>query len=208
MYPIYTYGSEDQKRRYLPKMASGEIIGCFGLTEHDGGSDPGAMKTTARSDGDFYVLNGVKMWISNGGIADVALIWAKDDAGVVRGFLVPTDTPGFTANEIKHKMSLRASVTSELVLEDARIPQGLHAPRREGTRRAPLLPHPGPLRHRLGRPRRAGVGLHRGPGLRQEPLHLRQAHRGAPTGPRQARRHAHRPHRGPHARLAPGKDEG
>ena len=132
MYPIYSYGSEEQKRRYLPKMASGEVIGCFGLTEHDGGSDPGAMKTTARSDGDFYILNGVKMWISNGGIADVALIWAKDDAGVVRGFLVPTDTPGFTANEIKHKMSLRASVTSELVLEDVRIPKDCMLPGGKG----------------------------------------------------------------------------
>ncbi len=132
MYPIYSYGSEEQKRHYLPKMASGEIIGCFGLTEHDGGSDPGAMKTTARSDGDFYVLNGVKMWISNGGIADVALVWAKDDDGVVRGFLVPTDTPGFTANEIKHKMSLRASVTSELVMEDARIPKDCMLPKGKG----------------------------------------------------------------------------
>lgn len=132
MYPIYSYGSEEQKRQYLPKMASGQLIGCFGLTEHDGGSDPGSMKTVARSDGNFYVLNGVKMWISNGGIADVALVWAKDDEGIVRGFLVPTDTPGFTANEIKHKMSLRASVTSELVLEDARVPKSCMLPGARG----------------------------------------------------------------------------
>jgi glutaryl-CoA dehydrogenase len=122
MYPIYSYGSEEQKQNYLPKMAAGEMVGCFGLTEHEGGSDPGAMKTTARKDGESYVLNGSKMWITNGNIADIALIWAKDDEGVVRGFLVPTDTPGFVANEIKHKLSMRASVTSELVMTDCRIP--------------------------------------------------------------------------------------
>ncbi len=121
MYPIYSYGSEEQRQEYLPRMATGEVIGCFGLTEHEGGSDPGAMNTTARKDGESYVLNGTKMWITNGGIADVALVWAADD-GVVRGFLVPTDTPGFTANKIEHKMSMRASVTSELVIEDCRVP--------------------------------------------------------------------------------------
>ena len=136
MYPIYAYGSEKQKETYLPKLASGEMIGCFGLTEAEGGSDPGAMKTRARRDGDDYVLNGSKMWITNGNIADVALLWAKDDEGVVRGFIVHTDTKGFTANKVKHKMSLRASVTSELVLEDVRVPacrmlpnvQGLKGP--------------------------------------------------------------------------------
>ena len=94
MYPIYTYGSEEQRRSYLPMLASGEMIGCFGLTEHEGGSDPGAMRTTARKDGESYVLNGAKMWITNGSIADVALVWAADDDGVVRGFLVPTDYAG------------------------------------------------------------------------------------------------------------------
>jgi glutaryl-CoA dehydrogenase len=132
MYPIYTYGSEEQKRRYLPAMASGSLIGCFGLTEHEGGSDPGAMKTRARREGDAYLLDGVKMWISNGNIAEVALIWAKDDEGVVRGFLVHTDTPGFTANEIKHKMSLRASVTSELVLEGVRVQRDQVLPKANG----------------------------------------------------------------------------
>ena len=122
MYPIYRYGSEEQKKKYLPEMAKGNLIGCFGLTEHDGGSDPGAMKTNAKKDGESYILNGTKMWITNGNIADVALVWAKDESDTVRGFLVPTDIPGFTANKIEHKMSMRASVTSELVLEDARVP--------------------------------------------------------------------------------------
>ena len=123
MYPIYRYGSEEQKQRYLPGLAAGRIIGCFGLTESEGGSDPGAMQCRARRDGDSYVLNGVKMWITNGNIADIAIVWAKDDEGIVRGFIVPTDTPGFKANLVRRKMSLRVSVTSELVMEDVRIPE-------------------------------------------------------------------------------------
>ena len=134
MFPIYSYGSEEQKREYLPKMAAGEIIGCFGLTEHEGGSDPGAMRTRAAKDGESYILNGSKMWITNGNIADVALVWAADDEGVVRGFLVPTDTSGFTANAIKHKMSMRASVTSELVMEDCRVPASAMLPDVAGLR--------------------------------------------------------------------------
>jgi len=121
MYPIYTYGSEEQKQRYLPGMASGDIIGCFGLTEPDFGSNPTGMRTTAVRDGNEWVLNGSKMWITNGNISQVALVWAKTDEGV-RGFLVPTDTPGFQAIEMKGKFSLRASITSELVMEDVRIP--------------------------------------------------------------------------------------
>ncbi|WP_102128243.1 acyl-CoA dehydrogenase family protein [Deinococcus planocerae] len=122
MYPIYTYGSEEQRRKYLPGLASGELIGCFGLTEPDGGSDPGAMRTRARRDGNEYVLSGNKMWITNSPVADLAVVWAKDDDGVVRGFIVPTDTPGFQAPALHRKMSLRASVTGEIVLEDCRIP--------------------------------------------------------------------------------------
>ena len=122
MYPIYRYGSEEQKRKYLPDMAAGKTVGCFGLTEHDGGSDPGAMKTNAVRDGESYILNGRKMWITNGNIADVALVWAKNEEGRIKGFLVPTDTTGFKANEVDHKMSMRASVTSELVLDDVRVP--------------------------------------------------------------------------------------
>lgn len=122
MYPIHEFGSEEQKKRWLPGLASGELIGCFGLTEPDGGSDPGAMRTRARKDGDSYVLNGNKMWITNSPVADVAVVWAKDDGGVIRGFIVPTDTPGFSAPKIHRKFSLRASVTGEIVLEDCRIP--------------------------------------------------------------------------------------
>lgn len=122
MYPIFTYGSEEQKRKYLPGLASGELIGCFGLTEPDGGSDPGAMRTRARRDGDEYVLSGNKMWITNSPVADLAVVWAKDDQSVVRGFIVPTDAPGFRAPALHRKMSLRASVTGEIVLEDCRVP--------------------------------------------------------------------------------------
>jgi glutaryl-CoA dehydrogenase len=132
MYPIYAYGSEVQKRKYLPELASGRMIGCFGLTENDGGSDPGAMKTTARSDGESFVLNGTKMWITNGGIAEIAVIWAKDDDGVMQGFIVPTDTPGFQANDIERKMSMRCSVTSEIVLQDVRIPASQRLPNTRG----------------------------------------------------------------------------
>ena len=132
MYPIYRYGSEEQRRKYLPKLAAGDMVGCFGLTEHDGGSDPGAMKTRARKDGESYLLSGVKMWITNGDIADIAIVWAKDDDGVVRGFIVPTDAPGFRANAIKRKMSMRASVTSELVMDEVRIPASQMLPDARG----------------------------------------------------------------------------
>jgi glutaryl-CoA dehydrogenase len=125
MYPIYAFGSEEQKRRYLPGMAKGEIIGCFGLTEPDYGSNPAGMITTARRDGDGWVLNGAKMWITNGSMADIAIVWAKtgelDDAKSIRGFIVPTDRPGFEARDQKGKLSLLASDTSELVLQDVRV---------------------------------------------------------------------------------------
>jgi glutaryl-CoA dehydrogenase len=121
MYPIWAFGSEEQKQRWLPGMAAGDIIGCFGLTEPDSGSDPGAMRTFAKKDGDDWILNGSKMWITNGSIADVAVIWAGTDEGI-RGFIVPTDAPGFTANLIHKKLSLRASVTSELVFDNIRLP--------------------------------------------------------------------------------------
>jgi len=132
MYPIYRYGSEEQKKKYLPDMAAGKTVGCFGLTEHDGGSDPGAMKTNAVRDGESYILNGRKMWITNGNIADVALVWAKNEEGRIKGFLVPTDTSGFKANEVDHKMSMRASVTSELVLDDVRVPATALLPEADG----------------------------------------------------------------------------
>jgi glutaryl-CoA dehydrogenase len=121
MYAIHAFGSEEQKQAWLPRMAAGDAIGCFGLTEADFGSNPSGMRTSAKRDGDDWVLDGSKMWITNGNVADVAVVWARTDEGI-RGFVVPTDTPGFTANEIHKKMSLRASVTSELVLEGVRLP--------------------------------------------------------------------------------------
>ncbi len=124
MYAIHRFGTEEQKQEWLPRMATGEAIGCFGLTEPDAGSDPASMRTRARRDGEDWVLDGAKMWITNGSIADVAVIWANAGAehGGIRGFVVPTDTPGFSAREVTHKLSLRASVTSELVLEGVRLP--------------------------------------------------------------------------------------
>jgi glutaryl-CoA dehydrogenase len=123
MYPIHSFGSEEQKTKLLPKMAKGEIVGCFGLTEPDFGSNPGGMRTVAIDDGDSFVLNGTKRWITNGNLAQIALVWAKvgGPEGEVRGFLVPTDARGFEARPIHHKVSLRASVTSELILEDVRV---------------------------------------------------------------------------------------
>ncbi|MEU8247798.1 acyl-CoA dehydrogenase family protein [Nonomuraea sp. NPDC048916] len=121
MYAIWKYGSEEQKQEWLPPMAAGERIGCFGLTEPDFGSDPAGMRTTARRDGSDWVLNGTKMWITNGSVSDVAVVWARADDGI-RGFLVPAGTPGFTTHDLKQKVSLRASVTSELVLDEVRLP--------------------------------------------------------------------------------------
>ena len=134
MYPIHSFGSEDQKSKLLPKMAKGEIVGCFGLTEPDFGSNPAGMRTVAIDDGDGYVLNGTKRWITNGNLAQIAVIWAKvgGPEGEVRGFLVPTDTRGFEARPIHHKVSLRASVTSELILEDVRVPKDAVLPNVRG----------------------------------------------------------------------------
>ena len=142
MYPIYAFGSEDQRRQWLPRLASGELIGCFGLTEPDFGSNPGGMITTARETPDGWVLNGAKMWITSGSMADVAVVWAKtgalDDADSIRGFVVPTDTKGFTAKDQKGKLSLRASDTSELVLEDVRVPRDALLPKSGGLK-SPLM---------------------------------------------------------------------
>jgi glutaryl-CoA dehydrogenase len=122
MFAIWRWGSEEQKERWLPAMHAGEVIGCFGLTEPDAGSDPGAMRTHARRDGSDWVLNGAKMWITNGTISDIAIVWARTDDGAIRGFIVEKSMPGFSAPEIHKKLSLRASVTSELVLQDVRVP--------------------------------------------------------------------------------------
>jgi len=133
MFPIRSFGSEEQKQRWLPGMARGEIIGCFGLTEPDSGSDPGSMLTNARRDGDSYILNGSKMWITNGSLADVAIVWARADDGV-RGFLVERGTPGFSTSDIHRKISLRASITSELHFDDCRIPAENMLPNVRGLR--------------------------------------------------------------------------
>ncbi|GAA1477289.1 acyl-CoA dehydrogenase family protein [Nocardioides aestuarii] len=137
MFAIWKHGSEQQRQEWLPRLASGEAIGCFGLTEPDFGSDPGGMRTRARKDGSDWVLDGSKMWITNGSVADVAVVWARTDSsegGAIRGFVVPTDTPGFSAPEIKQKLSLRASVTSELVMEGVRLPEDAVLPEVTGLR--------------------------------------------------------------------------
>ncbi|WP_024868874.1 acyl-CoA dehydrogenase family protein [Pseudoxanthomonas suwonensis] len=131
MYPIYAYGSEEQRRQWLPRMAAGEVIGCFGLTEPHGGSDPANMKTHAKKDGGDWVINGSKMWITNGNLADIAIVWAQTDEGI-QGFIVEKGTPGFTAQEIKHKMSLRASVTSSLFFDNVRVPDSSRLPNVKG----------------------------------------------------------------------------
>jgi glutaryl-CoA dehydrogenase len=133
MFPIWAFGSEEQKETWLPKMARGEVIGCFGLTEPDHGSDPSGMLTNAVKDGDQYVLNGTKMWITNGSIADLAVVWARTPDGI-RGFLVESGTPGFTTSDIHHKLSLRASITSELHFADCRIPAANILPNVRGLR--------------------------------------------------------------------------
>ena len=133
MFPIYAFGSEEQKQRWLPKMAQGEIIGCFGLTEPDFGSDPAHMRTSARRDGDSYILNGTKMWITNGSMADIAIVWARAEDGI-RGFIVERGTPGFSTSDIHHKLSMRASVTSELHFEDCHVPASNMLPNVRGMR--------------------------------------------------------------------------
>ncbi len=131
MYPIYAYGSEEQRMRWLPDMAAGKVIGCFGLTEPHGGSDPANMKTHAKRDGDDWVINGSKMWITNGNLADIAIVWAQTDDGI-QGFVLEKGMPGFTAQEIKHKMSLRASVTSALFFDNVRVPDSSRLPNVKG----------------------------------------------------------------------------
>ena len=132
MYPIYQYGTEEQKKKWLPQLSVGKAVGCFGLTESNHGSDPGGMLTRAKRDGDDWVINGSKMWITNGSIADVAVVWAKDEEGIIRGFLIEKGTKGFSSSDIHGKMSLRASITSELFMKDVRIPDSNRLPGIEG----------------------------------------------------------------------------
>jgi len=135
MYPIHAFGSEEQKQEWLPKLGSGQVVGCFGLTEADGGSDPGAMKTRAEDKGDHWLLNGSKMWITNGNLAKVAVVWAQTGAGI-RGFVVPTNTKGFEARKMTGKLSLRASVTSELYFDNVKLPKSALLPKSEGLKSA------------------------------------------------------------------------
>ena len=132
MYPIHAYGSKEQKEKWLPGLGAGNLIGCFGLTESNFGSNPGGMVTTAKKDGDDWIINGSKMWITNGSLADVALVWAKDESGVIRGFLLEKGMDGFTSNDIHGKLSLRASVTSELSMVNVRVPDSSRLPDIEG----------------------------------------------------------------------------
>ena len=136
MQPIFAYGSEDQKKQWLPLLAKGEKIGCFGLTEPDHGSDPGGLETRARRDGNGWILNGTKRWITNGTIADIAIVWAKDDEGQIQSFIVETDRPGFQAQDIQKKLSLRASVTSDLILDDVQVPEENRLPGGTGLKSA------------------------------------------------------------------------
>ena len=186
MFAIHRWGSEEQKQEWLPRMAAGEAIGCFGLTEPDAGSDPGSMRTRARRDGEDWILHGQKMWITNGSVAEVAVVWARTDDGI-RGFLVPRGTKGFTTQDIHQKLSLRASVTSELLLDDVRLPADGDAAGGDVAARPAVVPERGALRDRLGgdgrRPRLPGGGA----GLQQGANRVRPADRRHPDPAAEAR---------------------
>ena len=208
MFAIWRWGSEEQKERWLPAMHTGEVIGCFGLTEPDAGSDPGTMRTHARRDGDDWILNGAKMWITNGTIADIAIVWARTDEGEIRGFIVEKGTPGFSAPEIHKKISLRASVTSELVLQDVRVPA------------ESMLPGASTLRGPLSCLNEARYGIVWGAVgagracfeealvVREGAHRLRQADLGVPADPAEARRDGARGEPRHARRAAHRPDEG
>ena len=187
MFAIWRWGSEEQKQRWLPPMHEGDAIGCFGLTEPDAGSDPGSMRTNARRDGSDWVLNGSKMWITNGTIADVAVVWARTEDGAINGFLVEKGMPGFEAPEMKHKLSLRASVTSELVLQRRARAGGEPLPGGVVAARPAVVPERGALRDRLGLGRRRARVLRVGARLLEGAHGLRQADRRLPADAAEAR---------------------
>ena len=162
MHPIHAYGTEEQRQKYLPRLATGEIVGCFGLTEPDHGSDPGGMNTRAKKADGGYVLNGAKMWITNSPIADVFVVWAKDEAGEIRGFVLERGMKGLTTPKIEGKFCLRASITGEIVMDDVFVPEENLLPDRQGPEGPVRLPQQRALRHRLGRARRRRVLLARG----------------------------------------------
>ena len=181
MFAIHRWGSEEQKQEWLPRMAAGEAIGCFGLTEPDSGSDPGSMRTRARRDGDDWILNGTKMWITNGSIADVAVVWARDRRGRPRLPRPDATRRASRRQDIHQKLSLRASVTSELLLDDVRLPADAMLPEATVAARAAVVPQRGALRHRLGRRRRRARVLRGGARLRQGARPVRQADRRVPA---------------------------
>lgn len=149
MFPIHAFGTEEQKNYWLPRLFSAQSIGCFGLSESEGGSDPGAMKTTVKDKGDHYELNGSKMWITNGNLAEVGVIWAKTELGI-RGFLVPLNLEGINVIKMQNKLSLRASITSELVFDRVKLPKNALLPKTEGLKSALQCLNQGPLWHFLG----------------------------------------------------------
>ncbi len=169
MHPIHAFGTEEQRQKYLPRLATGELVGCFGLTEPDHGSDAGGMKSRARKVDGGFVLNGSKMWISNSPIAEIMVVWAKDDEGQVRGFILERGMKGLSTPKIEGKFSLRASPTGEIAMQDVFVPDANYLPERQGAARAVLVPRQCALRHRLGRARRGrvllagGARLHAGP---------------------------------------------
>ena len=194
MFPIFTYGSEAQRRKYLPKLATGEWIGCFGLTEPNHGSDPGSMVTRARAAMGGYSLTGSKMWISNSPIADVFVVWAKTDDGVIRGFILEKGMKGLSAPKIEGKFSLRTSVTGEIVMDEVFVPEENLLPNVAGPQGTVRLPQRGALRDRVGRARRRRVLLARGAAVHARPHAVRQAARREPADPEEARRHDDRDH--------------
>ena len=200
MYPIHDFGTEEQRQKYLPKLATGEWVGCFGLTEPDHGSDPGSMKTRAAKAPGGYRLRGAKMWITNAPIADVFVVWAKTEDGVIRGFILEKGMKGLSAPKIEGKFSLRASATGEIVMDDVFVPEENLLPGVHGPARAVLVPQQRALRHRLGRARRRRVLLACGAQLHARPQAVRPAARRQPADPEKARRHADRDHARP-ARL-------
>ena len=191
IYPIYAFGSEAQKRELLPRLIRGETVGCFGLTEADGGSDPGAMRTTARAVAGGFVLNGSKMWITNSPIADLAVVWAKLD-GIIRGFIVKRGDAGFSTPKITGKLSLKASITGEIALDECFIPEDRMLPGVQGLRGPFSCLNKAPLRHRLGRDGRRRVLLPRRAQLCARADRVRPAHRPDPAGPAEACQHADR----------------
>ena len=192
MHPIYAYGTEEQRMKYLPKLATGEWVGCFGLTEPDHGSDPGGMKTRAVTVRRRLLLSGTKMWITNSPIADVFVVWAKDDAGAIRGFILENGMKGLATPKIEGKFSLRASVTGEIVMDEVFVPAENMLPNVAGPGRPVRLPQQRALRHRLGRDGRRRVLLARGAQLHAGPQAVRPAARRQPAHPEEARRHADR----------------